>query len=167
MPPDAVPPLPVTRATWTFDVSDVVPVAGRFEVAASWIAPADLAPNAPITLLVCLPGGFLCRRYFDLETGGDRTFSFAEAMAARGHAVIAFDHVGTGDSTPPEPEEAGLEIGLDAIAATNQAALEAARAQIAASSRADFGAMRSRGVGVPSSTASRTSCGLPDAVSAL
>ena len=132
MPPDAVPPLPVTRATWTFDVSDVVPVAGRFEVAASWIAPADLAPNAPITLLVCLPGGFLSRRYFDLETGGDRTYSFAEAMAARGHAVLAFDHVGTGDSTPPSPEEAGLEIGVDAIAAANQAAFEAARERIAA-----------------------------------
>lgn len=132
MPPDAAPPTTFARATWAFDVSDAVPVDGRFEIVASWIAPAGLQPDHPITLLVCLPGGFLSRRYFDLEIDGSRRYSFAEAMAAHGHAVLTLDHVGTGDSTKPDPQEAGLAIGVDAIAAANQSALDQARSRISA-----------------------------------
>lgn len=132
MPPDAAPPSTPARARFAFDVSEAVPLAGRFELAASWIAPTGLAPGDPVTLLVCLPGGFLSRRYFDLVVDGSRRYSFAEAMAARGHAVLAFDHLGTGDSTKPTPEEAGLSIGVDAITAANQAALEQACARIRA-----------------------------------
>lgn len=132
MPPDAAPPPPHSRVTWRFDVSDALPAKGRFALAASWIAPADLGPGAAITLLVCLPGGFLSRRYFDLESQNSRKYSFAEAMVSRGHAVLAFDHVGTGDSTKPESEDIGVEIGVDGIAAANQAALEQALARIRA-----------------------------------
>ena len=117
MPPDAAPPTAITRATWTFDVRGAVPVAGAFELAASWIAPAPSETDAPISVLVCLPGGFLSRHYFDLESEGSRTYSFAEAMASRGYGVLAFDHPGTGDSSKPTPAEAGLAIGVDAIAA--------------------------------------------------
>lgn len=127
----ANPPTPV-RATWLLDVSDAVPLAGRFEIAASWIAPPELAAGSAVPLLVCLPGGFLSRHYFDLGTDGDRRYSFAEAMVARGYAVLAFDHLGVGDSTKPVPEEAGLTLGVDAIAAANQRALERARARIEA-----------------------------------
>lgn len=132
MPPDAAPPTEITRATWTFDVSDAVPVDGDFELTASWIAPAPSATDEPITVLVCLPGGFLSRHYFDLESEGSHTYSFAEAMASRGYGVLAFDHVGTGDSTKPTPEDAGLAIGVDAIAAANQAALEQALGRVRA-----------------------------------
>lgn len=130
MPPDAAPPPPITRATWTFDVGAAVPVPGDFAIAASWIAPAPPKTVEPITVLVCLPGGFLSRHYFDLESERSRTYSFAEAMASRGYGVLAFDHPGTGESTKPDPEEAGLSIGVDAIAAANQAALEQALARI-------------------------------------
>ena len=127
MPPETARTASPLRATWSLDVSDALPVQGPLSIAASWIAPPDLRPGTPVPLLVCLPGGFLSRRYFDLEIGGARRYSFAEAMAARGYAVLALDHVGTGDSPKPSPEEAGLSLGVDAIAATNQRALELAR----------------------------------------
>lgn len=130
MPPETAPTAAPLRATWSLDVSDALPAQGPLSIAASWIAPPDLRPGTPVPLLVCLPGGFLSRRYFDLEIGGARRYSFAEAMVARGYAVLALDHVGTGDSLKPSPEEAGLSLGVDAIAAANQRALELARERI-------------------------------------
>ncbi len=119
------------RARWSFDVSDAVPVDGRFQVAASLVVPAGLATGQEVTLLVCLPGGFLSRRYYDLEIEGSRRFSFAEAMAAAGFVTLAFDHVGTGDSSQPEPLELGYSIRVADVARANQHALVAARARLA------------------------------------
>jgi len=52
--------------------------------------------------LVCLAGGNMNRKYFDLmPADGDDSFSFARAMAASGFVVIAIDHLGLGDSTRP------------------------------------------------------------------
>lgn len=56
----------------------------------------------PSALLLCLPGGGMSRRYFDLQAAdGDPSFSFARQMAARGFLVIALDHPGIGDSDRP------------------------------------------------------------------
>jgi len=132
----------VRRATWRLDVSQAVPLPGRFEIAADVIAPAafpsEFSERSP-PILFCLPGGFLSRRYFDLqndlqndaETAGDRLYSFAEAMAKEGFVTIALDHIGVGESSKPEPIEGGYSLGVEAIARANQCALELALARLA------------------------------------
>ncbi|MBY0399908.1 alpha/beta hydrolase, partial [Myxococcota bacterium] len=70
-------------------------------------------------------------RYFDLDPGGGHGYCFAEAMAARGYMTLAFDHLGVGDSTQPDPPEQGQALGVEAIARINQFALEAALDRLA------------------------------------
>lgn len=129
------PSIDVRRATWRIDVSPAVPLPGRHEVAVDVIVPADPAleastPASPV-VLACLPGGFLSRRYFDLDPGGRDDYSFAEAMAARGFVTLAFDHLGTGESTRPDPPEQGYALGVEAIARIQQFALEQALDRLA------------------------------------
>lgn len=114
------------RATWRIDVSQTVPLDGRFEIAVDVVVPSGRPPGSPIVVLACLPGGFLSRRYFDLGQGVDRSYSFAEAMASQGFAVLAFDHLGVGESSKPEPIEGGYALGVEAVARVNQRALEGA-----------------------------------------
>ncbi len=125
---------PVTRHEWRIDVSDAFAFARgdeRMALASTLVVP-DVSRPVRDTLLFCLPGGFLSRRYFDLATPeeaerGDRTprrYSFAEAMAKQGFATLALDHVGIGDSTLPAREEDALSIGVDETVAANALALE-------------------------------------------
>jgi alpha-beta hydrolase superfamily lysophospholipase len=64
------------------------------------------AAAQPDTLLLCLPGGNMNRRYFDLRPPApddtDDSFSFAAQMSARGCIVAALDHLGLGDSSKPQ-----------------------------------------------------------------
>ncbi|MBK7950587.1 MAG: alpha/beta fold hydrolase [Deltaproteobacteria bacterium] len=117
------------------DVSPAVPLPGRHEVAVDVVVPAartsSASPSAASVVLACLPGGFLSRRYFDLDPGGADGYSFAEAMAAQGFATLAFDHLGTGESTRPDPPEQGYALGVEAIAAIQQCALERALERLA------------------------------------
>ncbi len=54
-------------------------------------------------VLVCLAGGNMNRKYFDLlPEDGDESFSFARTMAQRGFVVVALDHLGLGDSSKPK-----------------------------------------------------------------
>jgi pimeloyl-ACP methyl ester carboxylesterase len=158
--PNAPPSAPPRRFEWRLDVSEAVPLDGRFELAATLIAPAASDDAPPVdTLLFCLPGGFLSRRYFDLaapdemdESGGagdasGRRYSFAEAMARRGLAVLAVDPLGVGDSTRPDPPELGFGIGVDEVVRANQAALVRALERLAAGSVPGLEIRRSLGVG--------------------
>jgi alpha-beta hydrolase superfamily lysophospholipase len=121
----------VRRASWRLEISEAVPLPGRFEIAADVVVPADRQADEIVAVLCCLPGGFLSRRYFDLEIDGHRDYSFAEAMAREGFITLAFDHVGVGDSSKPEPIEGGYTLGVEAIAAANQRALELALERLA------------------------------------
>ncbi|MFK7896830.1 MAG: alpha/beta hydrolase [Myxococcota bacterium] len=103
-------------------MSEAVPLEGAFEIAGGLVAPESTTP--PKAILVCLPGGFLSREYFDLRVGEDRTYSFAEAMAKRGYLTLAFDHLGIGESTRPSRIEDGYALGVETIARINQYALE-------------------------------------------
>ena len=117
---------PIQRAAWRLDVSDAVPLDGRFEIAADLIAPQAEQADSARPVLCCLPGGFLSRRYFDLEVGGDRRYSFAEAMARAGFTTLAFDHLGVGESSRPNRLEDGYALDTEAIARINQTALDRA-----------------------------------------
>jgi alpha-beta hydrolase superfamily lysophospholipase len=84
---------------------DVAPVAGDdtpARLSALVVAPGAGAFARDPAVLFCLPGGGLTKEYFDLETQGDRSFSFAEAMAQQGHVTIALDHPGVGESHRPK-----------------------------------------------------------------
>lgn len=122
----------VRRASWRIDVSPAVPLPGRHEIAVDVAVPECAGRDAATVALACLPGGFLSRRYFDLDPGGPHRYSFSEAMAGRGFATLAFDHLGTGESTKPEPAERGFELGVEAIARINQFALDRALERLTA-----------------------------------
>lgn len=108
------------RVDWRLDVSDAWHAPEQLEIAATITEPREGPPRA---LLVCFPGGFLSRRYFDLDIEGDRSVSFAEAMAAQGCATLALDHLGVGESSRPTN---GWLLDADALARTNQRALDLA-----------------------------------------
>ncbi|MDJ0849079.1 MAG: alpha/beta fold hydrolase [Myxococcota bacterium] len=107
------------RRELRLDVSATLAEAGPLEIAATLVLPGRGAPRA---VLACLPGGFLSRRYYDLEVDGDRRFSFAEHMAGLGWATLALDHLGVGESSRPDD---GWRLDVEAIARANQTALEA------------------------------------------
>ena len=69
-------------------------------IAAQIYAPEALAQ--PALALICLPGGGMSRRYYDLRpSDGDDSFSFAAQMTRRGFIVVTLDHAGIGDSDRP------------------------------------------------------------------
>lgn len=85
---------------------DVGDLAGEpVSLAGTYFPPAD-RPARPV--LVCLPGGTYNHRYFDLEVPDASRYSFAREMSARGFPVVAFDMLGTGDSSRP-----AHDVGLD------------------------------------------------------
>jgi alpha-beta hydrolase superfamily lysophospholipase len=75
------------------------------------------------TLLLCLPGGNMNRRYFDLRPPApdeaDDSFSFAAQMTARGCIVAALDHLGLGDSSKPQD---GWQLTTELLVRANVAA---------------------------------------------
>ena len=91
-----------------------LPGEPALEVAASVWLPAG--PLAVPAALLCLAGGNMNRRYFDLDAAGDDSFSFAAQMTARGFVVIALDHLGLGESTRPVD---GYALLPDLIAGAN------------------------------------------------
>jgi pimeloyl-ACP methyl ester carboxylesterase len=72
---------------------------------------------------VCLPGGSINRRYYDLGEESAPSFSFARQMAKRGALVIAVDHLGVGASSRPQD---GYLLTPDVIVAANAHAVAAA-----------------------------------------
>lgn len=126
------------------------PVAGDSAVTASIAVlivapPAERLPREPVVLF-CLPGGGLAKGYFDLEDEGDRSFSFAEAMARLGHIVIALDHPGVGESSRPED---GYLLTPYAVAAVDAAAIAALKTMLheGLAGLAPLASFRSVGVG--------------------
>jgi pimeloyl-ACP methyl ester carboxylesterase len=93
----------VVRVVRRLDVG-AVGVAGVDALEAGVVAdPVTLAERAargetPI-VVVCLPGGGMSRRYFDLDLPG---YSMAEHLARRGVVVAALDHPAVGGSDRPD-----------------------------------------------------------------
>ena len=77
------------------------PDGAALRLNAAMYAPAATATRRRAAFF-CLPGGGLTRAYFDLGATSRADYSFARAMTARGHYVVAMDHLGIGDNQAPE-----------------------------------------------------------------
>jgi pimeloyl-ACP methyl ester carboxylesterase len=102
------------RATFRVDAGVTLPGAGPLTVAVEVVAPARPQPVA----LVCVPGGGMHRRYFDLQVPGDDSYSFVEQMARRGFISVLIDPLGVGESSRP-PDSYALTAELLAQANAN------------------------------------------------
>ena len=90
----------VRRSTVDVDVAAVAP-AGCTRIAIDIFVPQDLGPR-PL-LWVCIPGGGISRKYFDLDVAGQEgAFSMARHLAARGDLVVTVDPPGVGGSDAPD-----------------------------------------------------------------
>lgn len=83
------------------DVTDVVGIGERLQVAATVVLPGDLEAARPRLVFFGFPGGGYNRRYFDLEIPGHVGYSQAAHHTERGHVFVACDHLGVGDSDAP------------------------------------------------------------------
>ncbi len=86
------------------------------EIAVELFWPTSLRLARSAKLLVCLPGGGMNRRYFDIGGDDPGGFSFARHMAAKGYVVACVDHLGIGESTRPTD---GFILTPDLLAAAN------------------------------------------------
>lgn len=84
-----------------FDVTAVAPAGATVEVGDLFL-PADAVDRASVDLVVCVPGGGMTRRWFDLPEQLPGRWSLARHLVEdHGLAVLTLDHLGTGDSPPP------------------------------------------------------------------
>lgn len=80
------------------DTSVWLPDEGPLQMAARVFIPEQPKP----WVMVCLAGGNMNGRYFDLRTeDGELSYSFAAAMMARGFVVVTLDYLGLGQSSKP------------------------------------------------------------------
>jgi pimeloyl-ACP methyl ester carboxylesterase len=99
-----------------------LPGEGALHVAAEVRVPQRPLPGAPA--LVCLPGGGMTRRYYDLmpaEDPADTSFSFSRQMALRGFITILIDYLGVGESDRPAD---GFALTPERLNAVNARALD-------------------------------------------
>ncbi|MGH9081002.1 MAG: alpha/beta hydrolase, partial [Acidimicrobiales bacterium] len=108
----------MTPDTIIIDVTGRIPLAGTHHIAIQAFAPA--APEVPVPLLFCLPGGTYSKAYWHLEVPGRSSYSFAEHLAAQGMLVVTVDHIGTGESSR-HPK--AVELTPDVVACANSVAL--------------------------------------------
>ena len=129
----------VTKSTIRLDVTGVAPV-GCNRICVDLFAPDDLGPS-PL-LWVCVPGGGMSRRYFDLAVAGqDHAFSMARYLAAGGDLVVTVDPPGVGESDAPDD---GYTLSSHVVADVLSAAIEALDADL--ESRGREGGERGRAV---------------------
>jgi pimeloyl-ACP methyl ester carboxylesterase len=84
-------------------------------------APDDASTGTCGPVVVCLPGGGMSRRYFDLDVpGAEGSFSMARSLAGTGLVVVTLDLPGTGESDVPVD---GYTLTPDAVADTVAAAM--------------------------------------------
>jgi pimeloyl-ACP methyl ester carboxylesterase len=106
---------------------------GAGHIAASVFLPEpDALPDRPIVIFAS-PGGGYSRGYFNLQVARDTAYSQAEHHTARGIILVAYDHLGVGESST-----AGLEtITIESIAAANDAAVREIMLHLATGTLAD------------------------------
>ncbi len=109
----------VERSSILIDVSTVAP-PGCERLSVDLFASEGL--RADPLLWVCVPGGGINRRYFDLEVAGQAdAFSMARYLATRGDLVVTIDPPGVGDSDLPDD---GYTLSPAAVADVLAAAVQ-------------------------------------------
>ena len=101
-------------------ISDLmIPVDDRGTVLAVDVHLPDsgVALASPPVVFFAGPGGGYSKRYFDLVLIGHDGYSQAEYHTARGHIVVAYDHLAVGSSTVPPNAAATREEVAAATAA--------------------------------------------------
>jgi pimeloyl-ACP methyl ester carboxylesterase len=111
------------------DVSTEIQLPGlqSVQLAATACLPKTDLLSVPPIVLFALPGGGYSRKYFDLQFRRYGAYSQAEHHVRHGILLIAFDHLGTGDSTLPEPDQLTIEtlaMAYDAAVRKTVAMLE-------------------------------------------
>ena len=126
--------LAVRRTSVSLDVSTVAP-AGCKRIAVDLFVPQSVRPT-PL-LWVCIPGGGINRRYFDLDVAGQNgAFSMARHLAAGGDLVVTVDPPGVGESDAPDD---GYTLTPRVVAGVLAAALDGLRADLGSDGMAAAG----------------------------
>lgn len=99
------------------DVSAAIGAATIQEIAATVYLPDDLRPSRRQVILFMAPGGGYTRHYFDMSFAGHEGYSEAEYHTRRGTIVVAYDHLGVGDSSLDLMDTLTLEHAADSNAA--------------------------------------------------
>lgn len=107
----------VIRLRCVVDSNAPLTAAGPLNVVADIVAPVGSTPHVAY---FCLPGGGMRRGYFDLQVGDDTSYSFAQAMAARGQVCVLIDSLGVGEGGRPAD---GFELTPDVMADANEQAV--------------------------------------------
>ena len=103
------------------DVTAVAP-AGAHQVRFDLFAP-DGPTDGPWTVLCCLPGGGMSRKYWDIDAPTEfGNYSMARHFADRGFIVAIIDPLGVGDSSRPDD---GYTLRVETVAAVNAAVVDA------------------------------------------
>ena len=94
---------PVSRVL-RIDSGASLPGEAILRLAIEVVLPA-VRPIKPL-VFVCLPGGGMNRNFYNLaatapDGTADPSFSFAQAMSARGYMVVLLDYLGLGESDKP------------------------------------------------------------------
>jgi pimeloyl-ACP methyl ester carboxylesterase len=107
------------------DVGSVVPGEGAYSIGYDVFAP----PQGVVAraIMVCMAGGGLGRRYYDLQVDGAPEYGWARTMADRGLVVVNLDYVGAEDATRPAD---GYALTLDMMAQGNARAVSAIRERL-------------------------------------
>jgi pimeloyl-ACP methyl ester carboxylesterase len=104
----------IQKSSYSIDVSDVAP-AGAHDVRLDVFAPVDSTASA--TVLCCLPGGGMSRRYWDIEPPPPYDdYSMARYLAERGFVVVPIDPIGVGESSRPDD---GYTLRIETVADVN------------------------------------------------
>lgn len=144
----------ILSTTQAIDVRHVAP-AGATEVRCDVFAPP--ASSEPVTVLCCLPGGGMSRKYWDIEPAAPfADYSMARHFAERGYVVVSIDPLGVGESSRPDD---GYTLRPAIVAAVNAAVVEAVLDALRRGQYADIGA-RTVGavVGVGHSAGAKLTC---------
>jgi pimeloyl-ACP methyl ester carboxylesterase len=90
------------------DPDDAYPFGAGVTMAVTlWMPPSAVRRD---TLLFCYPGGGYSRTYFDYTIPGREDYSMARFLAAAGFVVACCDHLGTGESSLPEPASLSWDV---------------------------------------------------------
>src|SRR5271165_4950148 len=102
------------KAELRIDVTSALPLAGPLTMAASVYLPDPATVASPPVVMFASPGGGYSRGYFDLQFDGRPGYSQAQYHAAQGMIVVAYDHLGVGESTTANNHTLTVETIADA-----------------------------------------------------